>query len=303
MATTVERPAAAPTRRQRTTPAGRGGRAESPAKRTLYVLAAVLAVVVFLVPLLWSVMRAFQPNAVITGQPQLSTFFRLTLANFRGLSSEGHILRAVGNSLIVAVGTAILTTVLATAAGYGFGRFRFRGSGIAFGLILLTLMIPFQAILTPLFLELNALRLTDSLLGLVLFYSTVNLPFGVFVMRTAFASVPNALEEAARVDGAGALRTFVDVLRPLVVPGMATTALYAFLAAWTEFLGALTFLTRQELYTLPVSLVNLQLGAYGQVDYGFLAAGAVIAMIPCVILFVALQRYYVEGLAAGGVKG
>jgi multiple sugar transport system permease protein len=93
------------------------------------------------------------------------------------------------------------------------------------------------------------------------------------------------------------------VLRPLVVPGMATTALYAFLASWTEFLGALTFLTKQDLYTLPVSLVNLQQGAYGQINYGFLSAGSVIAMIPCVVLFVALQRYYVEGLSAGGVKG
>jgi multiple sugar transport system permease protein len=302
MATTIERPAVR-ARPARPAPAGRGGRGESSTKRTLYVLAAVLGVVVFLVPLIWAVLRAFQPNSVITSATGLSSLSKLSLGNFRGLASEGHILRAVGNSLIVAISTAVLTTILATAAGYGFGRFRFRGSGLAFGLILLTLMIPFQAILTPLFLELNAMHLTNSLLGLVLFYSTVNLPFGVFVMRTAFASVPGVLEEAARIDGAGTLRTFTHVLRPLVLPGMATTALYAFLAAWTEFLGALTFLTSENLYTLPVSLVNLQLGAYGEVNYGFLAAGAVIAMIPCVILFVALQRYYVEGMAAGGVKG
>jgi len=302
MATTIERPAVR-SRPARPAPAGRGGRGESSTKRTLYVLAAVLGVVVFLVPLIWAVLRAFQPNSVITSATGLSSLSKLSLGNFRGLASEGHILRAVGNSLIVAISTAVLTTILATAAGYGFGRFRFRGSGLAFGLILLTLMIPFQAILTPLFLELNAMHLTNSLLGLVLFYSTVNLPFGVFVMRTAFASVPGVLEEAARIDGAGTLRTFTHVLRPLVLPGMATTALYAFLAAWTEFLGALTFLTSENLYTLPVSLVNLQLGAYGEVNYGFLAAGAVIAMIPCVILFVALQRYYVEGMAAGGVKG
>ena len=302
MATTVERPAVR-ARVARSAPAGRGGRGESSTKVALYVLAGVLGVVVFVVPLIWAVLRAFQPNSVITSAGDLSSLSKLSLGNFQGLAGEGHILRAVANSLIVAISTAILTTILATAAGYGFGRFRFRGSGLTFGLILLTLMIPFQAILTPLFLELNALGLTNSRLGLVLFYSTVNLPFGVFVMRTAFASVPAALEEAARVDGAGTLRTFTHVLRPLVVPGMATTALYAFLAAWTEFLGALTFLTSENLYTLPVSLVNLQLGAYGEVNYGFLAAGAVIAMIPCVILFVALQRYYVEGMAAGGVKG
>jgi multiple sugar transport system permease protein len=272
-------------------------------KFILYVVAGMLSVVVFVVPLLWALMRSLQPNDTITAAPSLSTFFDLTFANFRGIAHDGHIPRAVLNSVIVAVGTAVLTTLLATAAGYGFGRFAFRGSNVAFGLIIVTLMVPFQAILTPLFLQLNAMRLTDSLLGLVLFYSTVNLPFGVFVMRTAFAAVPDALEDAALIDGAGTMRTLTSVLRPLVVPGMATTALYAFLAAWTEFLGALTFLTRQDLYTLPVSLVNLQQGAYGQIDYGFLAAGAVIAMIPCVILFVSLQRFYVAGLAAGAVKG
>jgi multiple sugar transport system permease protein len=299
MATTiVDQPVV---RTHRTAPhAGRKGR---DIKIILYVFAAVLSLVVFVVPLVWALFRSLQPNDVITAPATPATFFDLTWENFRGIAVEGHILRAVGNSLIVAIGTAVLTTLLATTAGYGFGRFKFRGSGVAFALIIVTLMVPFQAILTPLFLQLNAMRLTDSLLGLVLFYATVNLPFGVFVMRTAFAAVPDALEEAARIDGAGTTRTLTAVLRPLIVPGMATTALYAFLAAWTEFLGALTFLTKQDLYTLPVSLVNLQLGAYGQVNYGFLSAGAVIAMIPCVILFVALQRYYVAGLAAGAVKG
>lgn len=294
---------ARPPRRRPPGRAATSGRAESRVKILLYVLAAVLSVVVFLVPLAWALLRSLQPGAVITAAPDWSTFFRLTLDNFGNLSSIGKLPRAIGNSLIVSVGTAVLTALLATAAGYGFGRFRFRGSGAAFALILVTLMIPFQAILTPLFLELNAMRLTDNLFGLILFYTTVNLPFGVFVMRTAFASVPNELEDAANVDGAGTMRTLTSVLRPLVVPGMATTALYAFLASWTEFLGALTFLTRQELYTLPVALLNLQQGAYGTIDYGLLAAGSVIAMVPCVVLFVALQRYYVAGLSAGAVKG
>ncbi|MEV6843610.1 carbohydrate ABC transporter permease [Actinoplanes sp. NPDC051411] len=278
-------------------------RTEQNTKIFLYVVAAVLSLVVFVTPLAWALLRSLQSNAVITAAPDRSTFFDLTVGNFRHISAVGNIPRATLNSLIVSAGTAALTALLATAAGYGFGRFRFRGSGVAFGLILVTLMIPFQAILTPLFLELNAMRLTDNLLGLVLFYTTVNLPFGVFVMRTAFASVPNELEDAANVDGAGPVRTLTRVLRPLVLPGMATTALYAFLASWTEFLGALTFLTKQELYTLPVALLNLQQGAYGSIDYGLLAAGAVIAMVPCVVLFVALQRYYVAGLSAGAVKG
>ena len=99
------------------------------------------------------------------------------------------------------------------------------------------------------------------------------------------------------------MRTLVSVLRPLVLPGIATTVLYAFLTSWTEFLGALTFLTREDLYTLPVALVNVQQGAYGTLDYGYLIAGAVISMVPCIVLYVALQRFYVQGLASGAVKG
>lgn len=291
-----------------TSPAGRpgvtaAGRSEPRGKVALYVLAFVLSVLVFLAPLLWALLRAFQPDAVVTAPPDLATFFHLTWANFAGLNAQGNLLRGVGNSLVVSLATALLTAVLATSAGYGLGRFRFHGSRLAFGIILVSIMIPFQAIITPLFLELNALHLTDSRLGLVLFYSTVNLPFGVFVMRNAFIAVPADLEDAAFVDGAGTARTFFSVLRPLVTPGIATTALYAFLASWTEFLGALTFLTQQKLYTLPIALLNLQSGTYGAVNYGYLAAGAAVAMVPCVVLYVALQRFYVAGLSAGSVKG
>lgn len=165
------------------------------------------------------------------------------------------------------------------------------------------MMVPFQAVITPLYLQMNAVGLTNSLLGLVLFYATVNLPFGVFVLRNAVESVPSEIEDPAHIDGAGTMRTLVSVMRPLLLPGIATAALYAFLAAWTEFLGALTFLTDDRLYTLPLSLVNLQAGAYGEVNFGYLVAGSVVAMIPCVVLYLALQRYYVAGLASGAVKG
>jgi multiple sugar transport system permease protein len=283
---------------------GHGGdRPEVRVKRTLYLLAGVLSLLVFVVPLLWALMRALQPNEVITAPPDASTFFDLTVDNFRALTSFGTIGQAVVNSLVVSLGAATLTALIATAAGYGFASFRFHGATLAFALVIVTMMVPFQAIITPLFMELNAMRLTNNLLGLILFYTTVNLPFGVFVMRTAFAAVPHELAEAANVDGVGTVRTVTQVLRPLIVPGMATTALYAFLASWTEFLGALTFLTDQDLYTLPVALLNLQQGAYGEINYGFLAAGSVIAMVPCVILFVALQRFYVAGLSSGAVKG
>ncbi|MFE7405381.1 carbohydrate ABC transporter permease [Isoptericola sp. NPDC057559] len=271
-------------------------------RRTLYAVGGILAALVFVVPLVLALVRAGQPGDVVVAAPD-GRFLDLSWVNFRLILDQPEIWRGIVNSVVVSVSTAVLTAVLATLAGYGFAKFGFRGRGLLFGLVLVTLMVPFQAILTPLYLQMNAMRLTDSLFGLVLFYTTVNLPFCVFVMRNAFESVPGEIEDSAHVDGAGTVRMIVSVLRPLVVPGAATAALYAFLASWTEFLGALTFLTDSSLYTLPVSLVNLQQGAYGQVDFGLLAAGSVVAMIPCVVLYVALQRYYVAGLASGAVKG
>lgn len=272
-------------------------------KQILYVFGGFLALLVFTVPLLWALFRSLQPGEVIVDPPDPATYFDVTLNNFSVLVQEGTLGRSIVNSLIVSICSALLTAVIALFAGYGFAKFRFRASGVLFAVIVLTMMVPFQAILTPLYLQLNAMRLTDSLFGLILFYATVHLPFGVFVMRNSFTAIPAELEDSGHVDGAGTMRTLFSVLWPLVMPGAATTALYAFLASWTEFLGALTFLTDPNLYTLPIDLVNLQRGTYGQIDYGVLAAGAVVAMIPCVILYVALQRYYVRGLTSGAVKG
>jgi multiple sugar transport system permease protein len=282
--------------------------AQRPARRSrgtiLYVIAATLGVVVFAVPLLWAVFRSFQPDSLVTAYPSSKDFSHLTFSNYSGIFGGSiDLWRYVANSLIVALGTGLLVTAVSTLAGYGLARFRFRGSGVIFAVILITFMVPFQAVLTPLFLELGTVGLTDSRVGLILFYTTFNLPFGVFVMRNTFMSLPVELEDSARMDGAGTLRVLALVLRPMFLPGAATTMLYAFLASWTDFLGALTFLTRTNLLTLPVGLYNLEAGNFGQLNYGYLMAGAVVSMVPCVVLFIALQRYYVRGLTSGALKG
>jgi multiple sugar transport system permease protein len=278
---------------------GRGG-----GRGLAYATAGILLSLVFVLPLAWALIQSFEPGADIAAVPSANDFGHLTLANYTGLFGHGNnIGHYVLNSFEVALGTAVVTAFVALLAGYGFGRFRFRGQGIVFGVILVTLMIPFQAILTPLFLELNQVHLTNSLVGLALFYVTFNLPFGVFIMRNTFLAIPSELEDAAFVDGAGHWIMVVKVLRPLVLPGVATTVLYAFLFSWTEFLGSLTFITSQKSFTLPVELFNLEVGTYGQVNLGYLVAGAVIAMIPCVVLYVSLQRYYVQGLMSGSLKG
>ena len=269
----------------------------------LYLAGGTLAALLFLLPLAWAVLRSFMPDTLVTQAPSVRDFGHLTTANYTGLVQANDILHNVLNSLLVACGTGLLTAVIATMAGYGFARFRFRGSGVVFSLVLVTMMIPFQALLTPLFLEMHSLGLTNSLAGLALFYTTFNLPFGVFVMRNTFLQIPWELSEAAAVDGASPARTLLSVLRPLVLPGIATTVLYAFLFSWTEFVGALTFITSNNLYTLPLALLNMEYGSVGQVNFGYLEAGAVIAMIPCVLLYVGLQRFYVRGLVSGVVKG
>jgi len=272
------------------------------ARLAVYLTAGTVASVIFVLPLAWAVFRSLLPSRLITSAPSGADLSSVSLSNYAGLVSTGVMHYAL-NSLFVAVMTAVATAVVATMAGYGFARFPFRGSGAVFALVVATLMVPFQAVLTPLFLELHTLGLTNSLVGLALFYTTFNLPFGVYVMRNTFLQIPWELSEAAACDGASAARTLVSVLRPLVVPGIATTVLYAFLFSWTEFVGALTFLTSNDLYTLPVALLNMETNSVGQVNFGYLEAGAVIAMVPCVILYVALQRYYVRGLTSGVVKG
>ena len=290
-------------RRAQARPAGQGFTGHRPARLAVFLTVGTVASLIFVLPLAWSVFRSLLPGTMVTSAPSRADFSHLTFGNYSGLIRAGDILHYTLNSLLVAVMTAGATAVTATMAGYGFARFRFRGSGLVFALVLATLMVPFQALLTPLFLEMHSLGLTNNLIGLALFYTTFNLPFGVFVMRNTFLQIPWELSEQAAVDGAGAARTLLFVLRPLVVPGIATTVLYAFLFSWTEFVGALTFLTSNNLYTLPLALLNMEYSSVGQVNFGFLEAGAVIAMIPCVVLYIALQRYYIRGLTSGVVKG
>ena len=206
------------------------------------------------------------------------------------------------NSLLVSLATVAMTVTISLLAGYGFSRYRFPLKNAMFILIIATLMIPFQSILTPLFIILAKLGLNNSLLGLTLVYVTLQLPFSVFMMRNAFDAVPKEIEEAARIDGARDLRLLVRVLLPLVLPGVATVAIFAFLNAWNEFLAALVLLSSNEKYTLPVLMTAVRAGRLGAINWGAVQAGVVVMTIPCLIVFLLLQRYYMRGLMAGAVK-
>ncbi|WP_424952641.1 carbohydrate ABC transporter permease [Deinococcus sp.] len=283
------------------------GRRVRPARQlgnALYYLLAGALALVFLFPLVWTVIASFKPAAEGNLFPPSLWPSHISAENYRTLHDFGDgIWRYVGNSVLVAFITVFGATLLSLLAGYGFSRFQFPAKNVVFVVILATLMIPFQSILAPLFLIMRAIHLGDTLLGLALVYITFQMPFSVFMMRNAFDAVPREIEEAALIDGCSPPVMLWRVMLPLVMPGVVTVALFAFFASWNEFLAALIFMSSSDHYTLPVMLVNVQSGLYGSVDWGAVQAGVTITMLPCVLLFLLLQRYYVNGLTAGAVKG
>jgi multiple sugar transport system permease protein len=276
----------------------------SRAALTGYWVVGVVTAVIFVFPLIWALIRSLQTPKAFAGAPTWGSLADLTVKNYSNLLNVGSgILRYALNSLLVGIASAIVAVLLATMAGYGFARFRFPFKRTSFLLVLAVFLVPFQSLLAPLLYVLRTLHLDNSLIGLAAVYITFQLPLSVFIMRNSFAQIPRALEEAAIIDGASTFAVMRHIMWKLVFPGTVTVALFTFLFAWNEFLASLTFITTNTKYTLPVALVNVELGAFGQVSYGTLEAGAVLAMVPCLILFLVLQRYYVRGLLSGATKG
>ncbi|MCB0134934.1 MAG: carbohydrate ABC transporter permease [Caldilineaceae bacterium] len=269
----------------------------------LYIICVVLAIL-FLFPVFWSTLTSVKPPVEASSVPPTYWPSTITFENYVKLNKYGAgILRYIYNSATVALITVFGTIVLSTLAGYGFSRFNFRAKNALFIMVLAALMIPFQSILTPLFLLMSAVKMQNTLLGLALVYITFQLPFGVFMMRNSFDTVPREIEEAALLDGCSTWKMLTSVMFVLVRPGIITVAVYAFLNAWNEFLAALIIMTQESNFTLPIMLTSVRSGYYGAIDWGALQAGITVTILPCVILFLLLQRYYMQGLMGGAVKG
>lgn len=272
-------------------------------RAVLYVVGIVLAVL-FLFPIFWSTLTSLKSPAEASAVPPTYLPSVLTFENYVKLNQYGAgIARYIFNSAGVALITVLGTVVLSTLAGYGFSRFRFPASNLLFLMLLAALMIPFQSILTPLFLLMSAVKLQNSLIGLALVYITFQLPFGVFMMRNTFDVVPREIEEAALLDGCSTWQMLTRVMLVLVRPGIITVAVYAFLNSWNEFLAALILMTQEVNFTLPILLTSVRSGYYGAIDWGALQAGITVTILPCIVLFLFLQRYYMQGLMGGAVKG
>ena len=260
-----------------------------------------LFVVGALFPLFWLLKVSVTPNDLLYGEGVRLWPTRVSLEHYQSVLAHGQFPLFFRNSVIVSSATALFAGLIAAAAGYGFSRFQFAGKRLLIGLMLVTQMFPLVMIVAPIFRMLAPLGLTNSLTGLVLVYTAFNVPFASFLMQSFFDAIPKDLEEAAMLDGATRFAAAWRIIVPLTLPGLAATLGFVFTAAWSELLFALMLNSSSRAVTLPVGL--LAFVSKFSVDFGQMMAAGVLALLPVCVFFVFVQRYLVQGLTAGAMKG
>lgn len=263
---------------------------------------AVLCYVVFaLFPLFWLLKVSVTPNDLLYSEGIRLWPSRTSWEHFSFVLTHSAFPLFFRNSLIVAGATALVVTTIASLSGYALSRFAFRGKYWLVGLMLLTQMFPLVMLVAPIFKMLSPVGLTNSLTGLVVVYTAFNIPFAAFLMQSFFDGIPKELEEAARIDGATQFTAFRQIVLPLTLPGIAATLGFVFTAAWSELLFALMLISSNDAATFPVGLLTFV--SKFSVDFGQMMAAGVLALIPACLFFLLIQRYLVQGLTAGAVKG
>jgi len=264
--------------------------------------AAILAYVAFaLFPLFWVLKVSVTPNDLLYSEGVRLWPSRTVFDHFDFVIRHSDFPLFFRNSMIVSLSTAVIVTILSSLGGYAMSRFSFRGKFWIVGLMLLTQMFPLVMLIAPIFKILSPLGLTNSLSGLVLVYVAFNVPFATFLMQSFFDGIPKDLEEAAMIDGATRFTAFRQIILPLTLPGMAATLGFVFTAAWSELLFALMLISGVDASTFPVGLLSFV--SKFSVDFGQMMAAGVLALIPACLFFFFIQRYLVQGLTAGAVKG
>jgi len=263
---------------------------------------AIVAYVAFaLFPLYWLLKVSVTPNDLLYSEGVRMWPSRASIEHYTFVLEHSDFPKFFKNSVIVSASTAFIVTILASLAGYALSRFQFRGKVWIVVLMLLTQMFPLVMLVAPIFKMLSPLGLTNSLTGLVIVYVAFNVPFATFLMQSFFDGIPKDLEEAAMIDGATRFRAFRQIILPLTLPGIAATLGFVFTAAWSELLFALMLISGADASTFPVGLLSFV--SKFSVDFGQMMAAGVLALIPACLFFLLIQRYLVQGLTAGAVKG
>ncbi|NEM91061.1 carbohydrate ABC transporter permease [Galbitalea soli] len=274
------------------------GRARRDLRGLVYVVLAI-ALVVTLLPFAWMALGAVKTTGELLRDPAGWLPQHPTWGNFAAWFGALNIGKFFTNSTVVAVFTVLGNLVFCSMVGYALAKLEFAGKRVVFGLVLVTLMVPGVVTFVPLFVVVSKLGLVSTYPALILPF--VATPLGVFLMRQFIAGIPDSLLEAARIDGAGDLRIFARIVLPLCKPALATLAILTFLGSWNNFLWPLVVAQSSDMYTLPVAL-SLYSTGQNSTNYGVLLAGAVLIIVPILLLFVALQRYFVQGIAVTGIK-
>lgn len=274
--------------------------------RNRYLLGAVCVALstVMLLPLVLSILASVKSTSEAAAVPPIYLPTHISLDSYARLWSyqiglPTYLLNSIGTAFLAIAFTLLLTV----PAGFALARLPMPGREFLFLFLLLALIIPYQALLTPIFLLFAQFKLTNSLVGLAILHTAIQIPFSVYILRNNFSAVPRELEEAAVMDGAGSWQVLRRIFIPSVMPGIITVALFAFITSWNELLGALVMMNKSNSFTLPVVLAAARTEtSLGGTDWGMLQAGVTISVIPCIIVYLLLQKYYVSGLLTGAVK-
>ncbi len=263
------------------------------------LLAAIMLFTVF--PFYYAILTSFKSGSELFNIDYWITTFNLE--NYQAVLGQSSFVSSIWNSILVATSAVAIAMVFGLTAAYALGRVHFRGRGTVLMIVLGVSMFPQVAVLSGLFEVIRAFNLYNDPLSLVFSYTIFTLPFTVWVLTTFMRQLPKELEEAAIVDGASPVVTLFKVFIPLMGPAMATTGLLAFIAAWNEFLFALTFTLTDDQRTVPVAIALITGGSQHELPWGHLMAASVIVTVPLVVLVLIFQRRIVSGLTAGAVKG
>ena len=292
------------------------GSTRSKIYKVVCLILLVIIALLFLFPLYWIVTGAFKTGADINNATEPVWFpTEWTADNFARLFSRrsaplfeiGSLvgpkvpgaIRWLVNTVFMSVAAMILTCITAAMAGYALAKKRFVGRTLLFSLIVCAMALPKQVILIPLLKEMSALNLYNTLWAVI--FPTVGWPFGVFLMKQFSESIPGEILEAARIDGASELKTFVTIVVPMVKPGIGALAIFTFINSWNDYFMQLIMLAKSNVYTLPLGIATMQ--AETSIDMGMLMAGAALASVPIIIVFLIFQKYFTQGITMGAVKG
>jgi multiple sugar transport system permease protein len=272
-------------------------------KKVVVPITVLLVVLFSLAPVLWQLLTSIKVNEDISAVPNVYFPSRYTLDHYLDLFRRRPFLSYMLNSALVSITSTLLCLSIGSPAAYALARLRLKGERIMMAIVLIVTLFPYILLFLGLLEIVQALGLANNYLALIIPYTAINLPLTILVMRSFFQQLPKDLEDAAKVDGYGTIQMLWQIVLPMTVPALVTTGILAFIFAWNEFIFALTFMTREDMKTIPVAAAQLGGASVFEIPYGPIAAATILGTLPLILLVLFFQRKIVQGLTSGAVKG